>query len=123
MNWYNRVYGCVFDLWRKQLLSENSVDIVDSINQLRIDQPTEEKKFFIDNPNLSVVIKKQLALELIALYHIAKAVEIAATNGINDNAINTHFESALKATLHFGNYKMTSEIMELMNSITTKRHK
>ena len=103
-DWSERTWATVVDAWLR-LIRKNGWDdrdlVLERIASLREDQSIFEKEHL---QNLNISNAKATALELIGLYHLAKAAEIFAhymTDGVVDGKyqiqelLDTHFDRVL----------------------------
>ncbi|MCY4234216.1 MAG: DEAD/DEAH box helicase [Bacteroidetes bacterium] len=108
-DWMERTWATVVDVWlrliRKNGWSDRDI-VLERVSSLRDAQALLEKEMLqkLDSSNA-----KSTALELIALYHLAKAAEIFAhyiTDGVVDGKyqiqqlLDTHFDKTLVACQH-----------------------
>lgn len=99
-NWRERVWATVIDAWLRLLSKKDSKDmtlVLQRIDDLRRQQKQYEKTY-LDSMGDYV---KCAALELIGLYHLARAAEIAILgNGPDRKPIEYHFDWALTVCNH-----------------------
>ncbi len=108
-DWGERTWATIFDIWLR-LIRKNGWDdrdiVLQRVAQLRELQDTYEKEYLEENEPETAKAK---ALELIGLYHLAKAAEIFAmfiTDGVVDgnyqiqHKLETHFDRILAVCKH-----------------------
>ncbi len=108
-DWAKRTWATIIDIWlrliRKDGWSDRDV-VLEKIAQLR-DSQGEFEKTYLSNKNPAFA--KAAALELIGLYHLAKAAEVFAyyiTDGVVEGKyqihqlLDTHFDRALAVCKH-----------------------
>jgi len=100
-DWSERTWATIIDIWLRLIRKEGWTDrdrVLDHIDVLRRSQDEFERNYLEDQPNIHA---KSSALELIGLYHLAKAAEVFAhymTDGVVDNnyqihqLLETHFD-------------------------------
>lgn len=108
-DWAQRTWGTVIDIWLRLIRKDGWSDrdaVLERIKQLRDSQAEFEKTYLYDQ---SSEFAKAAALELIGLYHLAKAAEIFAhyiTDGVVDGKyqihqlLDIHFDRALAVCKH-----------------------
>ena len=108
-DWHKRTWATVLDVWLRLIRKDRSTDldvVLGLISRLRNAQPDVEKKYLVE---LESAYTKALALELIGLYHLAKAAEILvhyATDDVMDGnyqireVLDTHFRQVLAVCEH-----------------------
>ena len=102
-NWHKRTWATVLDVWLR-LIRKRYTDfgaVLKQISRLRDDQSDFEKKYLVGQEPAHA---KAVALELIGLYHLAKAAEILV-HAIYGNYqirqdLNTHFRRVLAVCEH-----------------------
>lgn len=105
-DWGHRTWATIIDVWlrliRKRGWSDRDL-LLERINSLRVSQGEYEKAYL---EQVSPQAAKATALELIGLYHLAKAADILAhfsTDGVVEGnhqvqqLLDTHFDRALAA--------------------------
>lgn len=105
-DWGLRCRATVIEIWLRLVRKSgwNDRDIVlEKVAALRADQQEFERNYL---QSLELLPAKQSALELIAIYHLAKAADVLAnfiTNGVVDGnyqiqqLLDTHFDRAIEA--------------------------
>ena len=108
-DWHKRTWATVLDVWLRLIRKDHPTDldvVLGLISRLRNAQPNFEKKYLVE---LESAYTKALALELIGLYHLAKAAEILvhyATDDVVDGnyqireVLDTHFRQVLAVCEH-----------------------
>lgn len=108
-NWGKRTWATILDVWLRLIRKEGWTDrdmVLKRISALRDSQAEFEKRYL---DSLDPIKAKPSALELIGLYHLAKAAEIFAlfiTDGKVDGKyqiqrmLDTHFDRALAVCEH-----------------------
>ena len=108
-DWGERTWATVLDAWLRLIRKNGWEDrdaVLDRVARLRTSQ-AEFEKHYLDSA--SGTHAKATALELIGLYHIAKAAEILAlfiTDGVAEGShqvaqkLETHFDRAISACGH-----------------------
>ena len=108
-NWRNYTWTIVMDAWLRLFCEKNAENIeivLRRISELRLRQKQYEKAYF---DSVDAAHAKSEALELIGLYHLAKAAEILAlfiVNGDVDKGfqtrqlLETHFDKVLDVCKH-----------------------
>jgi len=103
-DWRTRTLSTIIDVWLRLIRKQGWTDrdeVLDRIARLRQAQKTFELKYLKNTENNNA---KAAALELMTLYHLAKAAEILAlyiTDGVVDgnyqinNLLDTHFDRAI----------------------------
>ena len=103
-DWHSRTWATIVDIWLRLIRKNGWGDrdaVLDQINRLRDSQATFEKVYL---ERQEPVRAKAVALELIALYHLAKAAEVFAqyiTDGVVEGRyqihqlLETHFDRVL----------------------------
>lgn len=103
-DWEKRTWATIFDVWLRLIRKKGWDDrdiVLQRIADLREQQDKYEKKYL---DGIDQAHAKPVALELIGLYHLAKAAEIMAlfiTDGVVDGnfqirqLLETHFDRAL----------------------------
>lgn len=105
-DWSKRTWATILDIWLRLIRKEGWADrdaVLEQISQLRESQESFEKDYLEKQKPANV---KAMALELIGLYHLAKAAEVFAhymTDGVVDGKyqihqlLDTHFDRVLAA--------------------------
>lgn len=114
-DWRARTFGTIIDIWlrliRKQGWNDRDAVLAD-ILKLREAQFSFEEKYL---QSIKGEGAKSAALELVALYHLAKAAEILAlyiTDGVVDgnfqinNLLEMHFDRAIEASSLSSSYQL-----------------
>ena len=108
-NWYKRTWATVLDAWLRLIRRNPYADLdvaLERISRLRDAQPDFEKNHLAGQEPAHA---KAVALELIGLYHLAKAAETLvhyATDDVGDGkyqihqALDTHFRQVLAVCEH-----------------------
>lgn len=108
-NWGERTWATILDVWLRLIRKQGWTDrdaVLESIATLRDSQKEFENQYLVDQEPLEA---KASALELICLYHLAKAAEILAqfiTDGVVDGnyqihqLLETHFDRVLAVCEH-----------------------
>lgn len=108
-DWGKRAWSTITDIWLRLIRKKGWEDrdlVLRRVADLRSQQEQYEKSYL---NNVETAFKKTAALELIGLYHLAKAAEIMAlfiTDGVVENnyqvrqLLETHFDRALAVCEH-----------------------
>lgn len=108
-DWSQRTWATIIDIWLRLIRKEGWADrdrVLEHIDALRRSQDEFERNYLEDQPNIHA---KSSALELIGLYHLAKAAEVFAhymTDGVVDNnyqihqLLETHFDRVKTVCQH-----------------------
>ena len=103
-DWYRRTWATIVDIWLRLVRKDGWADrdaVLEEIARLRQSQEAFEKDYLDGQDPIRA---KAVALELIALYHLAKAAEVFAryiTDGVVDGRyqihqlLQTHFDRVL----------------------------
>ena len=107
-DWHKRTWATVLDVWLR-LIRKRYTDlgaVLKRISRLRDDQSDFEKKYLVGQEPAHA---KAVALELIGLYHLAKAAEVLVrymTDDVADGkhqirqSLDTHFRQVLAVCEH-----------------------
>ena len=99
-NWHKRTWATVLDVWLR-LIRKRYTDlgaVLKQISRLRNDQSDFEKKYLVEQEPAHA---KAIALELIGLYHIAKAAEILVRY-MTDDVVDGKHQIRQSLDTHFG---------------------
>ncbi len=104
-DWHKRTWATVLDVWLRLIRKDRYTDldvVLKRISRLRDAQSGFEKKYLVGQETAHA---KVVALELIGLYHLAKAAEILVHYAIDGNyqirrELNTHFRRVLAVCEH-----------------------
>ncbi len=99
-NWHKRTWATVLDVWLR-LIRKRYTDlgaVLKQISRLRDDQSDFEKKYLIEQEPAHA---KAVALELIGLYHLAKAAEILVRY-MTDDVVDGKHQIRQSLDTHFG---------------------
>lgn len=114
-DWYVKTFGTIIDVWLRLIRKQGWDDrdaVLTGIMRLRESQLEFEQAYFKE---IKVKDARAAALELVALYHLAKAAEILAiyvTDGFVDgsfqvnNLLDMHFDRALDSIRESSSYKL-----------------
>lgn len=114
-NWQTRTFSTIIDIWLRLLRKQGWDDrdaVLDGIQKLRQAQEIFEASYLDHAVDRDV---KAAALELVVLYHLAKAAEILAlyvTDGVVDgsfqinNLLDMHFDRAIAACEHGAGFQL-----------------
>jgi len=99
-NWHKRTWATVLDVWLR-LIRKRYTDlgaVLKQISRLRNDQSDFEKKYLVEQEPAHA---KAIALELIGLYHLAKAAEILVRY-MTDDVVDGKHQIRQSLDTHFG---------------------
>ena len=99
-NWDKRTWATILDIWLRLIRKNGWTDrdaVLDNISKLR-DAQSEFEKDYLEG--LEPAKAKSSALELIALYHLAKAAEIFALF-ITEGVVDGKFQIKIMLEMHF----------------------
>ena len=107
-DWHKRTWATVLDVWLRLIrkLYTDLGAVLERISRLRDDQSSFEKKYLVGQEPAHA---KAVALELIGLYHLAKAAEVLVrymTDDVADGkhqirqSLDTHFGQVLAVCEH-----------------------
>ena len=99
-NWHKRTWATVLDVWLR-LIRTRYTDlgaVLKQISRLRNDQSDFEKKYLVEQEPAHA---KAIALELIGLYHLAKAAEILVRY-MTDDVVDGKHQIRQSLDTHFG---------------------
>ena len=104
-DWHKRTWATVLDVWLRLIRKDRYTDldvVLKRTSRLRDAQSGFEKKYLVGQETAHA---KVVALELIGLYHLAKAAEILVHYAIDGNyqirrELNTHFRRVLAVCEH-----------------------
>ena len=107
-DWHKRTWATVLDVWLRLIrkLYTDLGAVLERISRLRNDQSSFEKKYLVGQ---EMAHPKVVALELIGLYHLAKAAEVLVrymTDDVADGkhqirqSLDTHFGQVLAVCEH-----------------------
>ena len=113
-NWGERTWATIIDVWLR-LIRKNGWDdrdtVLQRVTELRAAQNQFEKKY-LDGSAPSKA--KTNALELIGLYHLARAAEILALY-ITDGVVDGNYQIRQKLETHFDRALAVCEHVQLLN--------
>ncbi|WP_266169100.1 DEAD/DEAH box helicase [Dyella subtropica] len=98
--WHERTLSTIIDVWLRLIRKQGWPDrdaVLDGVARLRASQNAFEAEYLSD---LDASQSKGAALELVTLYHLAKAAEILALY-ITDGAVEGHFQINSLLDMHF----------------------
>ena len=104
-DWHKRTWATVLDVWLRLIRKDRYTDldvVLKRTSRLRDAQSGFERKYLVGQETAHA---KVVALELIGLYHLAKAAEILVHYAIDGNyqirrELNTHFRQVLAVCEH-----------------------
>jgi replicative superfamily II helicase len=112
-NWHERTWSVILEVWLRLIRKDGWTDrdsVLEQIASLRDAQNEFENKFFDGNDNIN---SKQVALELIGLYHLAKAAETFALF-ITDGVVEGNYQIQQLLDSHFDRVIAVSKTVQLI---------
>ena len=100
VNWHRRTWATVIEIWLRLIRKDGWSDrdaVLKQVASLRDSQSNFEKEYL---ENLELVEAKPIALELIGLYHLARAAEIFSLY-MTDGVVEGKFQIHQMLDIHF----------------------
>ncbi len=113
-NWSERTWATILDVWLRLIRKKGWEDrdaVLERIKDLRTSQAAYEKQYLVGLPPTQA---KATALELIGLYHLAKAAEILALF-ITDGVVDGNFLIHTQLEAHFDRVFDTCTLAQLVD--------
>ena len=107
-NWHKRTWATVVDVWLQLICKDRYADldvVLERISRLRDAQSGFEKKYLVGQEPAHA---KVVALELIGLYHLAKAAEILV-HYATDDVVDGNYQIRQVLDTHFGRVRVVCE--------------
>jgi len=112
-NWQERTWSTILDIWLRLIRKQGWDDrdkVLEQVSALRSAQDTFEKDYLEGQPPINA---KASALELISLYHLAKAAEVFALF-ITDGVVDGNYEIQHLLEAHFDRVFAVCENAQMM---------
>ncbi|AOV98891.1 DEAD/DEAH box helicase [Dehalococcoides mccartyi] len=113
-DWSKRTWATILDIWLRLIRKNGWTDrdaILERISALRNSQATFEKKYLNQQESIH---SKASALELIGLYHLAKAAEVFAYY-ITDGVVDGNYQIHQMLEMHFDRVTAVCEQAQLLD--------